>query len=218
MDHLGLAGTGFTPHDEHEKLMMVFAAIVYEHGYRATRLRDVADRAGVSLTTLTDCWPTEIDWLLETAATSADRLYGRMTNASMRVPHDPAHALHHALSTMLCDLAAAPELVYLSVVELPALGPLVHARHRHTLDRFCAFFDPGDLAAPNPSPSQRQITALCLCGGLWETVQRHALDRRLHELPDRLPAISHVCLSTVFGVHEAQRVNGLANHALGRVA
>jgi AcrR family transcriptional regulator len=59
MDHLGLAGTGFTPHDKREKLMMVFASTVYEHGYRATRLRDVADRAGVSLTTLTDCWPTD---------------------------------------------------------------------------------------------------------------------------------------------------------------
>ena len=103
--------------------MMVFASIVYERGYRATRLRDVADRAGVSLTTLTDCWPTEIDWLLETAATSADRLYGRMADASMRAPHDPAHALHHALSTMLCDLAAAPELVYLSVIELARPRP-----------------------------------------------------------------------------------------------
>jgi AcrR family transcriptional regulator len=197
--------------------MLVFASIVYERGYRATQLRDVADRAGVSLTTLIDCWPTEIDWLLETAATSARRLYGRMADASMKTPNDLAYALHHALSTMLCDLAAAPELVYLSVVELPALGPLVHARQRHTLNRFCAFLDPG-LAALNRSPAQRQTTALCLCGGLWETIQRHALDRRLHELPDRLPAISHVCLSTVFGVHEAQRVSGLARHALGPVA
>jgi AcrR family transcriptional regulator len=217
MDHLGLARTGLAPQDEREELMLVFAAVVYERGYRETRLRDVALRAGVPLTTLTDCWPTEIDWLLETAAASARRLYARMADASTSVPDDPARALHHALSTMLCDLAAAPELVYLSVVELPALGPLVHARHRHAIDRFCAFLDPG-LAALNCSPSQRQTTALCLCGGLWETIQRHALDRRLHELPDRLPAISHVCLSTVFGTQEAQRVNGLEQRALRPVA
>ncbi|HEV7494476.1 TetR/AcrR family transcriptional regulator [Baekduia sp.] len=211
MDHLDLAGTGFAPRDEREELMMVFASIVYEHGYRATRLSDVADRAGVSLATLTGCWPTEIDWLLETAAASARQLYGRMADASASVQNDPARAVHHALSTMLCDLAAAPEMVYLSVIELPALGPLIHARQRHTLTRFSTFLDPGP-AAPNRSPSQRQTTALCLAGGLWETIHSHALDRRLHELPDRLPAISHVCLSTVFGIQEARRVNSLAYH------
>jgi hypothetical protein len=37
----------------------------------------------------------------------------------------------------------------------------------------------------------------------------HALRGCLHELPDALPAISYVCVSTFFGIDEAMRVSAL---------
>src|SRR4051812_36261537 len=44
----GLSLSSFTPQDEREQLMAVFAATVYERGYALTRLTDVAGRAGVA--------------------------------------------------------------------------------------------------------------------------------------------------------------------------
>ena len=105
--------------------MAVFAAVVYERGYAATRLTDVAQRAGVPATTLIAHWPTEVDWLLETVTASTRQLFARVADAFMGIPDDAPRALHQGLAAMLRDMAAAPEMVHLSMVELPALGPLV---------------------------------------------------------------------------------------------
>lgn len=185
--------------------MVVFAAVVYERGYAATRLVDVAARAGVPVSTLIVHWPTEVDWLLETVAASTRQLFARVADAFMGVPDDAPRALHQGLAAMLRDMAAAPEMVHLSMIELPSLGPLVRQRRVRALDLFRAFLDPAFAARDEPLPSIDAIT-LCITGGLWELIRRHALERRLHELPDALPSISHVLLSTLFGLDEAMRV------------
>lgn len=186
--------------------MAVFAAVVYERGYAATRLSDVAARAGVPLTVVTERWPTEVDWLLETVAVSTRQLFARVADSFMSVEGDAAEALHQALATMLSAMAAAPEMVSLSLVELPSLGPLVVARRVHAMELFCAFLGPAFAALDEPAPDPEAVS-VCLAGGVWELIRRYALERRLHELPEALPAVSYVCLSTFFGIDEALRVS-----------
>lgn len=188
--------------------MAIFAAVVYERGYLATCLDDVAFRADVPVATLVAHWPTKVDWLLETVASSTRRLFARAADASMGVDDDAPCAMHQALTTMLCDMADAPALVHLSMVELPSLGPLVQHRRVRALELFRAFLEPALASVDEPLPNVDAIV-LCITGGLWETVRRHALERRIHELPRSLPAISHVCLSTLFGLDEALRVGAL---------
>jgi AcrR family transcriptional regulator len=188
--------------------MAAFATVAYERGYGATHLSDVAERAGVPLATVAAHWPSEVDCLLDTVAAFTRRLFARTADAFMDAADDPAVALHHALATMLVDMARAPEMVHLSVVELPRLGPLVRDRHRRMLDLFCDFLRPGFAARDLPAPTP-EIVLLCLGGGLWRIVRRHAIERRLHELPDVLPAVSYVCLSTFFGVEEARLISAL---------
>jgi AcrR family transcriptional regulator len=206
MGHLGARDSSFVAHDEGEALMAVFAAVVYERGFLATRLDEVAVRAGVPLTTMTRLWPTEVDWLLETVATSTRQLFARVADASMDADDDAAQALHQALARMLSDMARAPEMVSLALVELPALGPLVAARRVRAMDLFCTFLGPAFAALDEPPPDPEAVS-VCLAGGLWELIRRHALERRLHELPEALPAASYVCLSTFFGIDEALRVS-----------
>jgi hypothetical protein len=110
---------------------------------------------------------------------------------------------------LLYDLADTPEMTYLSVIELPRLGPLVHERQDRMLDLFCELLTSG-FAALDESPPSREIVELCIGGGLWESIYRHAAQRTLHKLPDTLPAISYVCLSTFFGTDEALRVSKTA--------
>ncbi len=150
--------------------------------------------------------PDEVDRLLDTGAAWTERLFHRMAEAVMAVEDDPPLALHRALATMLREIADAPELARLATVELPSLGPLLHARHDEALERFSTFLDVGLAGLPEP-PASRDAIALCIAGGLWETVRRYALERRLHELPDALPGMSYFCLSTFFGADDALRVS-----------
>ena len=208
MSHFGSRDSSFVAHDESEELMAVFAAVVYERGFAATHLGEVAERAGVPLATVTTYWPTEVDWLLETVAASTRQLFARVADAFMSAEDGAAEALHQALARMLSDMAEAPEMVCLSMVELPSLGPLVAARRARAMELFCMVLAPAFAALDEPAPDPEAVS-VCLAGGLWELIRRYALERRLHELPDALPAASYVCLSTFFGIDEALRVSAL---------
>lgn len=149
--------------------------------------------------------PSEIDRVLDSVAAFTRRLFAHTAEVFMDAAGDPAQALHEALDSLLHDLAAAPEMTYMSTVELPGLGPLVRDRHRRMLDLFSDFLQPGlaarGVALPNP-----EIVSLCLTGAVWRIVRHHAIEQRLQQLPEALPAISYVCLSTLFGPAEALRV------------
>lgn len=156
--------------------------------------------------------PGEVDTLLDTTAAWTQRLFHRMADAFMSANGDAPLALHRALATMLREIADTPELAHLATVELPSLGPLLHARREAALELFSTFLDVG-LAELSEPPSNRDAIALCITGGLWETVRRYALEHRLHELPDALPGMSYFCLSTFFGADEALRVSTSPAHA-----
>ena len=144
--------------------------------------------------------------MLESVSAFTRQLFTRTAEVFMDAAGNPAQALHEALASLLRDLAASPEMTYMSTVELPRLGPLVRERHRRMLDLFSDFLQPGfaarDVALPNP-----ELVSLCITGGVWRIVRQHAIDRRLQELPESLPAISYVVLSTFFGTEEALRVS-----------
>ena len=126
----------------------------------------------------------------------------------MAAEGDGPLALHRALATILDELARAPEMTYMSVIELPRLGPPGHERHARMIDLFGELLAAGFREMEEPPPNVDTM-ALCLGGSIWETIRRHAAERRLHELPDALPAISYVCISTFYGLEEARRVGAL---------
>ena len=155
---------------------------------------------------------SEIDALLDTVAAWTHHLFHRMADAFMSPDGDAPLALHRALATMLREIADTPEMARMATVELPSLGPLLHARREAALELFSTFLDIGLAGLPEP-PADRDAIALCITGGLWETVRRYALERRLHELPDALPGMSYFCLSTFFGADDALRVSTSPAHA-----
>jgi AcrR family transcriptional regulator len=148
----------------------------------------------------------DVDRLLDTVAEWTQRLFHRMANAFMSADGDAPLALHRALATMLREVAGTPEMAHLATVEMPSLGPLLHARRDAALELFSTFLDVGLAGLPDP-PADRDAIALCITGGLWETVRRYALERRLHELPDALPGMSYFCLSTFFETDDALRAS-----------
>lgn len=165
-------------------------------------------QSGLPLSSLAPMARDEVDELLDGVAAFTHRLFHRVACAFMDASEDPPYALHRALEVLVYDMVAAPDMAYRATVELPSRGPLVYARHNEMLDLFCELLGPG-FAASDHEPPDRETVSLCIGGGVWETVRRHALGRRLHQLPDSLPALSHVCVGAFFGIAEAQRVGAL---------
>jgi AcrR family transcriptional regulator len=208
MERRRLPRSTFVPRDEREELMAAFAAVVYEQGYASTRLIDVAERADVPTETVTGFWHSEAECLLDTVATATQQAFSRLAESFMHIAGDCPLVAHLALGSMLRDMAGSPEMTTLAVVELPRLGPLVQAQRRSMLELFCEFLGPGFAAMGRPAPDPPTIS-LCIGGGIEEVIRDHALRGCLHELPDALPAISYVCVSTFFGIDEAMRVSAL---------
>lgn len=173
-------------------------------------------QSGLTLSSVAPVASTEIDNILDSVAAFTRQLFHRVAVAFMDASDDVPYALHRALDVLLRDMAGAPELTYRATVELPSLGPLVYARHDEMLDLFCELLGPGFAALDDPPG--RDTLSLCIGGGVWETVRRHALDGRLNQLPDSLPAVSYVCVSTFFGQAEARRVSALVKETQQRAA
>jgi hypothetical protein len=149
--------------------------------------------------------PDERSALMDAVATFTRGLFERAAIAFMSADGDGPVALHSALAIILDDVAGAPELTYMSTIELPRLGPCAHARHARMIDLFAELLAAGFRELDEPPPNADTMT-LCLAGSVWETIRRHAAEGRLHELPDALPAMSFVCVSTFYGQEEARRV------------
>lgn len=209
--------SSFVPTSEREELMTVFAAAVYARGLDRTRLADVARGASVPLATVREHWADETACLLDTVETATAQAFSRMAEVFIGCDTDCATAAHHALATLLTDLAGAPEMVHLAVVELPRLGDVAHEQQVRLLDLFCEFLLPGFAMMGHPVPDPDTVS-VCLGGGIWETVRRLATERQLQQLPDALAPISFVCISTFFGTDEAMRVSQIPVRVVPRSA
>jgi hypothetical protein len=148
----------------------------------------------------------EPEALMASVASFTRQLFQRAAVAFMGAEGDGPLALHAALAAVLADVANAPEMTYMSVIELPRLGRPAHERHARMIELFGELLTAGFAAMDRPPP-RPETMALCLGGCVWETIRRHAAERRLHELADALPAISYVCVSTFYGLDEARRVS-----------
>lgn len=198
----------FLARDEREQLLLRFAELVFQQGFDLTRLSDLADRSGVPLDTIRGYWDSEAACVLEGLEASSQQTFKVVAAAFMSAPGDCAVAAHRALGAMLHAMADAPAFVYLAVIVLPGLGSRSARHHRSILDLFAQFLGPG-FAAMGRTPPRPEIVSQIVTGGIFEVLRRHAVDGRIPELPNCLPAISHVCVSTFFGLPEAERVSGI---------
>jgi AcrR family transcriptional regulator len=206
---LFVKGPTFTPGNERERLLVAFAELAYERGYELVRLSDLPGRTGVPIEVVLGYWKTEEECVLDALQTGAEQTFSAVANAFMSDPGDCAAAAHRSLGVLLAFLAASPALASLSILVPPMLSTRAAARHKSVLDVFGEFLGPG-FAAMGHVPPRPELVSQIITGGIFEVLRRHALDRRLHELPTALPAVSHVCIAAFFGLEEAARVGAEA--------
>jgi AcrR family transcriptional regulator len=197
--------SGFVVHDERERLLAVFAELVAERGLDHARLEDAAEAAGISATTARSYFADEEECAFAAEDVASRQCFSAVAEAFMQTPGDCPRAAHAALRAMLRYMAASPAFVTLLVVEFPRLGPRAVALRQRYVDLFAEFLTPGFAAAPEPLP-QPQLIAQMIGGGILEVIRRHAVEGRIAQLPEALPAISFLAIAPFFGLAEAQRV------------
>jgi hypothetical protein len=210
---LFVKGPTFTPGNERERLLVAFADLAYERGYELVRLSDLPGCTGVPIEVVLDYWQTEEECVLDALQTGAEQTFSAVANAFMSNPGDCAAAAHRSLGVLLEFLAASPALASLSILVPPMLSARAAARHKSVLDVFGEFLGPG-FAAMGHAPPRPELVSQIITGGIFEVLRRHALERRLHELPTTLPAVSHVCIAAFFGLEEAARVGASGGSGL----
>lgn len=195
----------FVPADEREEYLLAFAELVYERGYELVRLADVAERLAVPPDAVRAYWTSEEACAVDALRAGTEQTFAAVARAFMSAPGDCAAAAHRSLEVLLGALAGSPAMASLAILVPPMLSPRAAARHTGVLDVFAEFLGPG-FAAMGHAPPQPEVVSQVLTGGISEVLRRHAVERRLTELPAALPAVSHVCVAAFFGLEDAHRV------------
>lgn len=194
----------FVPETERERFLLTLAELIYERGYEAVELEDLAQRLGVEVTEIERYWPSKRDCVLEAIDTSAERAFGSVVRTFMSAGSDGPVATHRSVATLLEVLAANPALASLAILAPEHLDHRDSTHRTGLLDVFADFLGPG-LAALGSTPPGLEVVAVVLSGGLFGLLKRYATEHRLHALRETLPAVSHVCVSAFFGREEAER-------------
>jgi AcrR family transcriptional regulator len=194
--------------DERRVLMEAFAEAVAQDGFAATRLSDVAQRAGIELDVVTALFADELDCATQVLDAWAGQLVVIAAGAFLAAANDPPLAAHRALEAAIGHLARTPTVSSLVVTDDPELVPAISALR----DRYISLFFQliaGQVAAIEQRAPQPLAALGVVLDGIFAVLRRFAREGRIAELPDELRALSLQTLTPFFGADEARRVAGL---------
>jgi AcrR family transcriptional regulator len=198
-----------TTADTRRLLMDAFADTVAQEGFAATRLSDVAQRAGVELDVASALFVDELDCATQALDAWAGQLVVIAAGAFLAAANDPPLAAHRALEAALSHLARTPTVSALVVTDEPELVPAISALR----DRYISLFFQliaGQVAAIDQRAPQPLAALGVVLDGIFAVLRRFAREGRIGELPAELRALSLQTLTPFFGADEARRVAELA--------
>ncbi len=195
--------------DERRVLMEAFAEAVAQDGLAATRLSDVAQRAGIELDVVNALFADELDCATQVLDAWAGQLVVIAAGAFLAAANDPPLAAHRALEAALGHLARTPTVSSLIVTDDPELVPAISALRGRYISLFFQLIA-GQVAAIEQRAPQPLAALGVVLDGIFAVLRRFAREGRITELPDELPALSQQTLTPFFGADEARRVAELA--------
>ncbi len=198
-----------TTADARRVLMDAFAEAVVRDGFAATRLSDVAQRAGIELDVASALFVDELDCATQVLDAWAGQLVVIAAGAFLASANDPPLAAHRALEAAIGHLARTPTVSAMVVTDGPELVPVIAALR----DRYISLFFQliaGQVAAIDQRAPQPLAALGVVLDGVFAVLRRFAREGRVAELPVELRALSLQALTPFFGAAEARRVAELA--------
>ena len=145
------ADARIAPRDQAERILLGLCDAVYDKGYAATTLADVAKRAATSIRTFYAHYETKEEAFVDAVDLAQVQSEAAMRTASRRAPDWP-HAVRAGLTALCNYYAAEPPLAESVVVEVHAAGEQALRRHEESLAAIGRLLEPGFELTPAAAP------------------------------------------------------------------
>jgi AcrR family transcriptional regulator len=139
------------PRDQAERILLGVCDAVYDKGYAATTLADVAARAATSIRTFYAHYESKEEAFVDAVDLAQVQSYAAVLTASRRAPDWP-HAVRAGLTALCNYFAAEPPLAEAVIVEVHAAGEQALRRHEESTAAIGRLLEPGYEVAPKTPP------------------------------------------------------------------
>jgi AcrR family transcriptional regulator len=179
--------------DQRRRLLAALPRVVAEHGFEGTTVEHIVKLAQVRRNSFYEQFSDKHECFAEAYEIAQERLLGVLT-FHCYTRRGLESRIGSALEAGLGLLGADPVLAHLLVVEAPAAGDEVAARHHQWLDRYGRMLQ---LAAVDRPGVEKLSPALepAVVGGLVSRVKQLVLAGEAAELPGLLPELLRFTLS-----------------------
>ncbi|HUC00190.1 MAG TPA: TetR/AcrR family transcriptional regulator [Solirubrobacterales bacterium] len=195
----------FVAHNQRERLIAAFTAVVAASGYEDTTITAITEGAGVSsgtfykyFATIEECYAAAFDAALARFGAILIGAYDSESEWPLRV--------RAALAAWLDFLAGDPDVARLLTAEPFVAGPVIAERYKDAIDRATPYLSAGREQRPAGAEPLPATTERGLLGAVNSLVSRQVKAGRAEDLRDLLPDLVQFALTPYLGAAEARRV------------
>jgi AcrR family transcriptional regulator len=188
-------------HDQAERVLRAFAAVVAEQGYENATIDQVVKRASMSATTFYAHFEGKEHALMAAIDSGAAQMLAATMPAYRRAARWP-DGIRAAFGAMFSYLASWPAFARLLAVEVYAAGP-------DAVDRRARAVRPLEALGAGLieySPETPPIALEAIAGGIYALAYRQIRDKGPQSLPALAPICTYITLVPFLGAEEACRV------------
>lgn len=189
------------PRDQAERILLGVCDAVYDKGYGATTLADVAKRASTSIRTFYAHYESKEEAFIDAVDLAAVQSYAAALAASRRAPDWP-HAVRSGLAALCNYFAAEPPLAETVIVEVHAAGEQALRRHEESLAQLVRLLEPGYELAPDAPPIAAEAIASAIDALLYDAIRAGGGPR----VRAMAPTLTYIALSPFTGPEVAAEV------------
>ncbi len=186
------------PRDQAERILLGVCDAVYDKGYAATTLADVAARASTSIRTFYAHYESKEEAFVDAVDLAQVQSYAAVLAASRRAPDWP-HAVRAGLTALCNYFAAEPPLAEAVIVEVHAAGEPALRRHEESTAAAGRLLEPGYELAPDTPAVAAEAIGNAIDALLYDAI-RAGGGPKVRAIA---PTATYLALSPFVGVSEA---------------
>jgi AcrR family transcriptional regulator len=189
------------PRDQAERILLGVCDAVYDKGYAATTLADVAKRASTSIRTFYAHYESKEEAFVDAVDLAQVQSEAALLAASRRAPDWP-HAVRAGLTALCNYFAAEPPLAETVIVEVHAAGEQALRRREESIAAIGRLLEPGYELAPNMPPIAAEAIGGAIDTLLYDAIRAGGGPR----VRAVAPAATYLALSPFIGAEAACEV------------
>jgi AcrR family transcriptional regulator len=194
----------FVDHNQRERLVASFTALVGEVGFSGATITAIADGAAVSTRTFYKFFETVEDCCIAAFEKGIADVRPLVSEAYRSEPEWPLR-IRAVIEAILTEFSELPDLGRLLTAEPFVAGPEIAKRHKTALEELVPYLREGRVMGrggePLPDTAERGIL-----GAVNSMIGRQVAAGRGEELASLLPDLTQFVLTPYLGAAEARRV------------